>query len=307
MSLIRHQGTASPISARGLGARLIAAALAVAVLAVACAKDGDGEPSGRIVVFGSPGGGSGRGWEVGLIPAAGGKVQRLTIVDDEFWDVAFSADGSQVAFNPAPGSDPRGITVMTLKDRRTTVVPNQPSQDRFGSYDLAWAPDARSLAFVNGDRIFTISIDGSDLREVARGVFPTWTTDGEHIVFASGLYRGPDLDVAVIRVDGTGLRFLGRGLYPDVSPSGDEVAYSTPVGVFVQPLDGGARRLVVRDGFGPVWSPDGRFLAFTRYTDCSGGHGPCSGRVFVVPVKGGEPRPIGPTVGDPRAPEDWIR
>ena len=303
MSLIRHQGTANPISARGLGARLIAAALAVAVLAVACAKDGDGEPTGRIVVFGSPGGGLGRGWEVGLIPAAGGKVQRLWIVDYVFNDVAFSADANKVAFNAIHG----GIRVMRLEDGYTTLVPNQPSQDGFISGDIAWAPDGRSLAFVNGDRIFTISIDGSDLREVARGVFPTWTPDGEHIVFASGLYRGPDLDIAVIQVDGTGLRFLGRGLYPDVSPSGDEVAYSTPVGVFVQPLDGGARRLVVRDGFGPVWSPDGRFLAFTRYTDCSGGHGPCSGRVFVVPVQGGEPRAIGPTVGDPRAPEDWIR
>ena len=305
MSLIRHQGTASPISARGLGARLIAAALAVAVLAVACAKDGDGEPSGRIVVFGSPGGGSGRGWEVGLIPATGGTVQRLRIADDEFWDLAFSADGSRVAFNPAPGSG--GITVMTLKDGRTTVVPNQPSEDAFESIDLAWAPDGKSLAFVNGDRVYTISIDGRDLRELARGSFPTWTPDGKHIVFASGLYRGPDLDIAVIGVDGSGLRFLGRGLFPDVSPSGDEVAYSTRTGVYVQPLAGGAPRLVVPNGFGPVWSPDGRFLAFTRYTDCSSGHGPCSGRVFVVPIEEGEPRPIGPTVGDPRAPEAWIR
>lgn len=195
---------------------------------------------------------------------------------------------------------------MTVNDGRMTVVPNQPSQDRFLNGYLAWAPDGRSLAFVNGETIFTISIDGSDLREVTPGSFPSWTHDGEHIVFVSGWDGNTAVgDIGVIGVDGTGLRSLERGLYPVVSPSGDEVAYSAPSGVFVQPIAGGAPRLVVPNGFGPVWSPDGRFLAFTRSTIC--GHAACSGRVFVVPVKGGKPRAIGPTMGDPGGPEDWIR
>lgn len=203
-------------------------------------------------------------------------------------------------------SDPGGITLTTLKDGRTTVVPNQPPQDAFLSIDLAWAPDGRSLAFVNGETIFTISIDGSDLREVTRGSFPSWTQDGEHIVFVSGWDGNTSVgDIGVIGVDGSGLRFLGRGLYPVVSPSGDEVAYSTPTGVFVRPLAGGAPRLVVPNGFGPVWSPDGKFLAFTRHTTC--GHAACSGRVFSTPAERGKPRAIGPTMGDPSGPEDWIR
>lgn len=130
---------------------------------------------------------------------------------------------------------------------------------------------------MNGDRVFTIAIDGSDLRKLGRGSFPTWAPDSEHVVFASGVYRGPELDIAVIRADGTGVRLLGRGLYPDVSPSGDEVAYSTSTGIFVTPFEGGEPRLVVPNGFGPVWSPDGKFLAFTRYTEC--GHAACSGRI----------------------------
>jgi Tol biopolymer transport system component len=213
----------------------------------------------------------------------------------------FSPDGSQVAFS----SDPDGVTLMSLKDGDTTVVPNQPPQDRFLSGDLAWAPDGRRLAFVNDETIFTISLDGSDLREVTQGSLPSWTQDGEHIVFVSGWdgSTGGEGDIMVVRGDGTGPRFLVRGLYPDVSPSADEVAYSTPTGVFVLPLAGGTPQLVVPNGFGPVWSPDGEFLAFTRYTTC--GHAACSGRVFVAPVEGGEPRPIGPTTGDPGGPEDW--
>jgi Tol biopolymer transport system component len=280
-----------------IGASLIVV-LALAVVEVGCTGNDD-EPSGRIVMFGSP--------DVLLIPAAGRKAERFRIDGDEFWDVAFSPDGSQVAFNPAPGADPDGITIMSLRNGHATVIPNQPSEESFESWGLAWAPDGRSLAFGNGDRVFTISIAGSDLRELAGGVFPTWTPDGKHIVFASGSYTGSDLDIAVVEVDGTGLRFLGRGLYPAVSPSGDEIAYSTPTGVFVVPFAGGSPRLVVPNGFGPVWSPDGRFLAFTRFTSCpTDGHGVCSGRVFVVAAEGGEPRAIGPIDSDPPPPRGWI-
>jgi hypothetical protein len=55
-----------------------------------------------------------------------------------------------------------------VKDGRATLIPNQPPQDRFLSCDISWAPDGRSLAFANDETIFTISIDGSELREVTR-------------------------------------------------------------------------------------------------------------------------------------------
>jgi Tol biopolymer transport system component len=288
------------VNAASVRLRIGAFAGAVALVAAAgCAGNDDEAPTGSIVVFGSP--------DVLLVPAAGGKPERFRIADREFWDLAFSDDGSRVAFNPAHGLDAGGITVMTLKDGRTTVIPNQPPQDRFFSYDIAWAPDEQSFAFVNGDGVFAISIDGSDLRKLGRGSSPNWTPNGEHVVFASGDNRGDDFDIVVVRADGTDPQTLGRGTYPDVSPSGDEVAYSTPTGILVQPLMGGTPRLVVPNGFGPVWSPDGQFLAFTRYTSCPrDGDGVCSGRVFVVAVEGGEPRAAGPTSGDPPPPRGWI-
>jgi len=290
LSLRQRHGTSDPMPARRVGAPLIAA-LALAVLAVGCAENGDGQPTGRIVMYDDSG--------VILDPAAGGKAQPFAI--DDAFEVAFTPDASRVAF-----SSERGIALMTVRDGRATLIPNQPPQDRFLSGDISWAPDGRSLAFANDETIFTISIDGSDLRDVTRGSQPSWAPDGEHIVFVSDWDVNTGVgDIAVVRVDGTGRRVLGRGDSPAVSPTGDTIAYSTSDGVFVQPLDGGARRLVVRDGFGPVWSPDGSFLAFTRHTSC--GHAACSGRVFVMPVQGGEPRAIGPTMFDPGGPEDWIR
>jgi Tol biopolymer transport system component len=285
-------------SARRVGGLLII--VLGLILGAGCAGNDEVEPSGRVVLFGSP--------DLVLVSPAGGEVERLRIGVGDFWDASLSDDGRQVAFNPARGLEAGGITVMTVGDGRTTRIPHQPPQDEFASYDMAWAPDRKSIAFVHGGRVFTIGVDGNDRRVVGLGSSPTWTPDSEHVVFASGDNRGLDLDIAVIRVDGTGLRFLGKGLYPDVSPSGDEIAYSTPTGVFVLPFAGGTPRLVVPNGFGPVWSPDGRFLAFTRYTSCptEGQHGVCSGRVFVVAAQGGEPRAIGPTVGDPLPPQGWI-
>jgi Tol biopolymer transport system component len=282
------------------GLRTCAAAAAIAcVIGAGCAGDDDLAPTGRIVSFGSP--------SVLLVPAAGGIPELLKVADSEFWDVAFSPDGDRVAFNPARGIDAGGITVKTLKDAETQLVPNQPPQDLFASYDMEWAPDEKSLAFVNGASVFAISMNGSDLRKLGEGSSPSWTPDGEHVVFAAGDNRSDDLEITVVRADGTGARVLGRGLYPNVSPSGDEVAYSTRTGVFVRPLAGGEARMIVPNGFGPVWSPDGRFLAFTRYTSCpKGGHGVCSGRVFVVAIDGGEPQAVGPLGGDPGPPRQWI-
>lgn len=283
------------VARAGLGALVFAAAFAL-VVGVSCAGD-DKAPTGHVVIFGSP--------DVLLVPAVGGEAERLRIDDKEFWDVAFSDDGRWIAFNPSPYVDDDGFRIRELEGGQTRIVPGQPPQDDSLSYDLAWAPDGESLAFVNGSDVYVVSIDGTGLRTVGRGDSPSWALDGTHIVFSSGDNRGYNSDLALVKADGTGLRVLGRGQHPDVSPSGEAVAYSTRRGVFVKPLAGGESRLVVPNGFDPVWSPDGKFLAFTRYTEC--GHAACSGRVFVIPVDGGEPHAIGPTMGDPGGPAQWIR
>jgi Tol biopolymer transport system component len=291
LSVVRQQ--ASSWAAAPRLAACLAVALAVAILVAACGGNDDPQPSGRIVLFGSP--------QVGLIPAAGGKMRFLRI-GGAFNSAVFSPDQAQVAFN----TDPRGIAIKTLESGQRILVPNQPSQDRFLSGDIAWARDGKRLAFVNGETIYTISVNGNDLRKLAQGSFPSWTKDGKHIVFVSAWNGNTAVgDIDVIGVDRTGLRSLGRGIYPVVSPNGDDVAYSTPAGVFVRPLSEGDPRLVVPNGFGPVWSPDGKFLAFIRYTAC--GEAACSGRVFTVPVKGGTPHAVGPTMGDPGPPSGWIR
>lgn len=243
MSLARRKGIYRCPRSLRIGALLVAF-FALAAVEVGCSGNDDAGPTGRIVLGGSP--------DVRLVQAADGKVELLRVDEDEFWDVAFSADGALVAISPAPGPNANlGIALKDLSSGSLTEIPNQPPEEQFESYDLALAPDERSIAFVNGDGVFAISVDGTDLRKVGRGSSPGWTPDSEHIVFAAGDNRGDELDIAVIRADGTDLRLLGRGLYPDVSPSGDEVAYSTGTGVFVRPLAGGTPAWSYRTASGP--------------------------------------------------------
>ena len=240
-----------------------------------------------------------------LIPAAEGKLERLRIGDYEFWDAAFSADGRQVAFNPRHGIEAAGITLMKLSDRDHDSRPKSAGSGRIlelGRHVGAGRKAARLREWGSGvrqrnrrkrpPRVWKRCGLSLDPRWQAHRVCVRWVHGSDQTSLSFG--------------DGTGRRILGQGLHPDISPSGDEVAYSTPIGVFVMSFAGdGEARLVVPNGFGPVWSPDGKFLAFARHTEC--GHAVCSGRVFIVPADGGEPRAVGPTDGDPVPPEDWIR
>ncbi|MCS6851947.1 MAG: MdsD protein, partial [Gemmataceae bacterium] len=73
---------------------------------------------------------------------------------------------------------------------------------------------------------------------------------------------------------------------PDISPDGRFVAFSYLGDIWVVEAIGGIARPVTMHeahDYGPVFSPDGRWLAFT-----SNRHG--SYDVFVVPVQGGKPR-----------------
>jgi Tol biopolymer transport system component len=143
---------------------------------------------------------------------------------------------------------------------------------------------------------------------------PEWSPDGRRIAFVSGrgciddnhLYGLPegtiDADISVMNADGSGLRRVTRGpggdCAPVWSPDGQKIAFhrsfvrregdkvvGVDFDVYVINADGSEERSLTGDAvsFRPMWSPDGRKIAFWSGLDGAGG-------IYVMNADGSERR-----------------
>lgn len=270
--------------------------LLCAVLAACSCAGSSGEesgPAGRIVDLADEG--------VVLRPPDGGKPELIRLRPAPWGDVDYSPNGEKIAYDSEIG-----IVVARADGTNARPIPGQPASRDFLNIEPSWSPDGERIVFSQRETLYTIATGGGDLRVLGRGSSPDWSAKDDSIVLVREWDPNRAIGtVGVIDTDGTGFRGLARGNFPSVSPDGAMVAYSTiDAQIYVVSVNGDKPRLVVRDAFGPVWSPDGRYLAFARYTTC--GHAVCSGRIFVRALEGGRARPIGPLVGDVGPPLGWI-
>jgi TolB protein len=176
-------------------------------------------------------------------------------------------------------------------------------------------------SFRNGDfDLYVMNADGTRQRRLtpARGFSaPAWSPDGRKIAFVSGpgactldIHRGNvvserdvdtrDVDISVANADGSGLRRLTRGPGVDCdpvwSPDGRKIAFDRlrvreagdkivgfDFDVYVINADGSEERNLTGDGLSerPIWSPDGRKIAFWSGPDGAGG-------IYVMNADGSE-------------------
>jgi len=144
-----------------------------------------------------------------------------------------------------------------------------------------WSPDAKRLAFVQGDRrgnsdIMVLDLAAGRARRLTDGTGintePSWNPNGTQIAFTSDREGGPQ--VFLMQDDGSNLRRLtSEGLYnasPAWCPNGAMVAYVSrfegKFDLFVYKLgEGKAYQITtgVSTSESPAWSPDERRLVFT--------------------------------------------
>jgi Tol biopolymer transport system component len=190
------------------------------------------------------------------------------------------------------------------------VVPSTSFQ---GNEDKAvFSPDGRQIAFVwDGEQEDNLDIwvklvdTGRPVRlttDPGQDFDPDWSPDGRHIAFrrssaqGSGIYLIPALGGSERRLDDAAPSQSGPGKSLRWSPDGKSLAIADatslrgPFGIFLFSLDSGERRPLTvppagsRGDSTPVFSPDGKRLAFVRT-----GLGGTTSDLYTVAVAGGEP------------------
>ena len=157
------------------------------------------------------------------------------------------------------------------------------------NYLPKWSPDGRQIVFHEfdlstrvGSGIYIIDAGGSNMRQLTNGhdYYPTWSPDGKQIMFnrivrnEKGEKQEKDGGIYVMDSDGTNLKRLTDD-FANVChwhPDGGRVILELfdpdrPGQIWVMDADGGNKRMINDWGYGPVWSPDGRKIAFYSERD----------------------------------------
>lgn len=121
--------------------------------------------------------------------------------------------------------DNQGVLQLYLVDPNFDLV--RPITSFTGqAFQGAWAPDGETIALVStesgNDEIWTISVDGRGQRRLTWNTWewdkhPSWSPDGEQIVFYSNRYGGRT-QIWIMDADGSHQRNLSNNTYNDWDP-----------------------------------------------------------------------------------------
>jgi dipeptidyl aminopeptidase/acylaminoacyl peptidase len=130
-------------------------------------------------------------------------------------------------------------------------------------------------------------------------LYPTLSSDGRLLAFASDRAGEGNLDIFVRQVGGgEPIRLTndpGDDVDPSISPDGGQIVFRSnrrDGGIYTVPTLGGHERLIAAEGANPRYSPDGKWIAY--WVGDTAIPMP-SGRVYIVPATGGPPAQMQPS------------
>lgn len=179
--------------------------------------------------------------------------------------VNLAADGNRFIFTGEDSSGLQTLNAFDLASGEITPLYKQPYDQGFLT-NPRLAPDGKSIAYVNqvgsagistlgsvgSDTLNLLSLDGSEPAKLVEGslwmAVPTWSPDGQRLAFAMADDGAPTPSISAVE-------------------AGDEQPAEVRGNVWVVTSSGEAQQITFVDGLArsPVWSPDGKTLAFVTH------------------------------------------
>jgi Tol biopolymer transport system component len=196
---------------------------------------------------------------------------------------AVSPDGSRIAFalNEKRGgtlTDPQALDsappVLVVMPATGGPVQKVRTPETLGLITIQWSPDGKDVLVQRGSgQLFWAPVDGGEPRRIGTGTFPAISSirpDGKEIAVVTRS-AGPGREVWM----DTGL-LLSR----TDSPANNGAGENQNAGIYVASLDPVTGRvlgppttlsnLALGRTCSPAWSPDGRYISFSRRKSASG-------------------------------------
>jgi Tol biopolymer transport system component len=226
-----------------------------------------------------------------VMNADGTGQRRVFELTNGTWDSCprISPDGTTIAIRrfeprrfdgiflvPVAGGTAREVAVAPVR-RGEPGTANAPIDLRVSC--PVWSPDGKRLAFATLFDLWTVGVDGSDLRQVAvtdpeghdLDDLTDWSDDGRTLAGDNGLR------VSLVDIESGRVTRLGDGRNASLSPDGRQVVFDDyreedegGADLWLMDIDGSNRRRLVPHRAvdeHPVWSPDGRHIVFSSRRD----------------------------------------
>lgn len=188
--------------------------------------------------------------------ADGTNARQVTTLGMHARQVAWSPDGTRIAFSAFGNADSVYVVGVDGKNPATIGFGRQPS----------WSPDGSQVAFADSSQIGVVNADGTSWRlfEGFNGIEPAWSPDGTRIAYSSGA------GIWLMNADGTNrVQISSIGEEPAWSPDGKRIAFEWWGVIYVMSSSGTNQVRLTAGGSSidtfPSWSPDGTKITFARY------------------------------------------